>query len=198
MRTPGGSDGDLRDLRLHVLDDLAAVGADEHHHDAGDHLATTVARDRALANEGRQMDAGDVADPHRHAVPARLDQHVADLVEALDAALAAHEELLAGANEVATPAVALLRSIALEEVVERDVQRAQPVREDLDLVGLQLAAERVDLDDAGHRSAARRRRTSRAPSAAPSASGTLGVGLAGGAHVVGAHLELEDLAPGRS
>ena len=66
MITPGGSSRWISAIALFDgVHDVAAVRADEHHHDAGDRLALAVARDDAVAQRGADLAPRDV--PHEHA-----------------------------------------------------------------------------------------------------------------------------------
>ena len=181
---------DLRDPRLDVFDDFAPIGADEHHDDAGDDLAAPVPGHGTLADQRREVDAADVPDPHRDAVLAGLDQHVADLLEALDPALAADQQLLTGTDEVAAAGGRVVALERDEELAQGDVQGAQPIGQDLDLVGLELSAEGVDLDHAGHASdLVGDEPVEDHPQLHRRVTG-FGVGLAGRAHRLGTDLEL--------
>ena len=144
------------------------------------------------------MNASYIADSHGHAVLARLDQHVADLVEALDASLPADEQLLAGANEIAAARGGVVAFERLEQGIERDVQCAETVREHLHFVGLQLPAERVDLDDPGDRAQLISNEPVEHGAQLHRRVALLSVRLPSGAHIVGAHLELEDLTEARA
>ena len=123
--------------------------ADQHHHDTGDDLSSPVSRHGALTDQWREVDPADIADAHGHAVLASLDQHVADLLEAMNSTLPADEELLSGANEIPAAGGRVVALEGDEELAERDIERTQPVGQYFDLVGLQLSAKGVDLDDAG-------------------------------------------------
>ncbi len=69
LRALGQARRDLGELRLDVVDDGERVLAEALHGDAGDDLALAVQLGDAAALVGHQLDARDVAQQHRRAVP---------------------------------------------------------------------------------------------------------------------------------
>src|SRR5690606_33775409 len=109
-------------------------------------------------------------------------------------AFAADEELLAGPQQVAAAGRGVVLLERGEELAERDAERDQPVGKNLDLVGLQLAAEGVDLDDAGDRAQLEPDEpVEQGPELHRRVTGGR-VRLAGLARAIAPHLELQDLA----
>jgi hypothetical protein len=120
---------DLRDPVLDGVDDVAAVGAEQHHDDAGDGLVLAVVGDHAVAQGGAVADLGDVLDEHGLAVGLRLEDDVADVLEAGEHADGAQGERLGAAVEVAAGdgrarALEGLGELAEGEVVGGELGRA--------------------------------------------------------------------------
>ena len=142
---------DLLHLRLHGLDDVAAVGADQHHGRARDRLPFPVARDHAVTEGGADLHLRDVAHEQRRAVCAGAKDDVGDLLLVLEEPDAHQLERLGAAIEVAAAdrhVRALERS---SDVLQRHLVGVEPAAIDDDVVLLEVAAHRVHLDDARHR-----------------------------------------------
>ena len=98
----------------------------------------------------KRQDFTEIADRNRRALgPGRHDD-AAKVLEPGHQGLAPDERLLAGPFEVGTTSVGVVALERLEDVAEREVEGSQPSRVELDLVGLELATEAVDLDDPRH------------------------------------------------
>ena len=137
------------DLLLDVADDPPRVLADEHHHQPGDDLALAVAGHQPGADHRRGVDLGHVGDRHGDAV-ALVDDDRGDVGHVVRLALAADVPRLPLVHEVAAADVGVVHPQRVEDVGHRQVVGPELVGVELDLVGLQLAAVRVDLGHAGH------------------------------------------------
>jgi hypothetical protein len=156
MMTPGGRLClDLGDAVLDGVDDVAAVGAEQHHDDAGDGLVLAVVGDDAVAQGGAVADVGDVFDEDGLAVGGGLEDDVADVLEAGEGADGAEGEGLGAAVEVAAgdDAVGALEGVG--ELADREVVGGELGGLDDDLELLEVATHGVDLDDAGDAAQAR-------------------------------------------
>src|SRR5699024_5718447 len=85
------------------------------------------------------------------AIAARLDEDLIDLVQSVDQPFATDDELFTGAQDVPPACRRVVPLERLEYLVDREPECPQPFRQDLDFVGLEFPAERVDLDDARYR-----------------------------------------------
>src|SRR5262249_26792193 len=139
---------DVGDLGLHAVDDGAGVLAGQEHDDGGDGLAAAVSGGGPLANHGGELDVGDVADVDRRAAGVGVEDDLLQLLERAHEADAADDAELAVALEVAAAGVAVVAADGLEDAVDADPARGEALRVEPDLVGLQIAAQHVDLDDA--------------------------------------------------
>ena len=106
---------ELGDLGLHIGHDLAAVLADEHHHQPGDDLTLAVPGGQAGPNHRRGMNLGNPADGHGHAV-ALVDHDGRDVV---------HRPCLADSPDV--PGLALVDQVASAHVGVVVLQRVEHV-----------------------------------------------------------------------
>ncbi len=140
---------DLLDARAHVADHVAAVRAEEHHHDARHRLALALTRDDAVAERGRDLDLGDGAHEGRRAVVPGADDDVGDLRLIAEQPLPAYGVRLLAALDVAAADVEVGGAERLDHVGEREPVRLEPRAIDDDLELLELPAHRVDLDHAG-------------------------------------------------
>ncbi len=138
--------GDLGDLGLDVGDHVECVLAEARHDDAGGHLALAVQLGDAAPLGGHQLDAGDVAHPHRRAALG-LEHDVGDVLLALQVAATPHHVFLLGELHHPPADVAVGGADGLRDCIERDAVAGQAQRIDGDLV---LAHEAADAGDFGH------------------------------------------------
>jgi hypothetical protein len=91
-------------------------------------------------------------------VPSSIDadDDVLDVVLGGQEPLAADQVLLGVLLDVRAAGIGVVLLQRRDHVVEREVEAGQVIGTDLDLVGLELAAEGVDLDHAGHAAQPRR------------------------------------------
>nr|WP_293270617.1 hypothetical protein [Nannocystis sp.] len=146
---------DLGDAVLDGVDDVAAVGAEQHHDDAGDGLVLAVVGDDAVAEGGAVADGGDVLDEDGLALGGGLDDDVADVFEAGEGADGAEGEGLGAAVEVAAGDDAAGALEGVGELADREVVGGEPGGLDDHLKLLEVATHGVDLDDAGDAAQAR-------------------------------------------
>ena len=139
----------LVELGLHALGDGARVLAEQHEGDADHHLALAVHRRGAAAQARAEADITDGRDGDRHALRRRADDDRLEIVEALDQAGSADDQLLAIALDVPAAGVLVRAFERANDVLDRQPDRLQALRIDHHLVLLVLAAEAVHLDDAG-------------------------------------------------
>ena len=140
---------DLQDLGVHLLGDRARVRAQEHHHDPDDRLPATVARDGSLSDHRGELHAPEVLEVDRIAQCVPADDDLLEVLELVDQRLSADEVLLPRVGDVAAAHVAVVLLDGLEDPTQRDSEGLEAIGVDADLVGPQLSAEGVDLDDAG-------------------------------------------------
>ena len=118
----------LVDRLADPLHDLAAVLAAAHHHDAADHLAPAVARDRTLAQLGAVAHVGHVSHEHWNAACARPDHRPPDIIQAPDLADTAKDVLLGLMLEVATGRHRVVGLDGLDHVVQRQAEHDEALR----------------------------------------------------------------------
>ena len=148
-RTPCGQRAlDLADRLLDPADDVLRVLALEHDDHAGHDLALAVARDRALPRLGADDDVGHVAQVDRRAVLG-LEHDALDVRDVLEQADAAQVDLLPAAHDDAAAGVGVALLDGLDDVADGQAVLEQLLGRDQHLVLLDLAAEAVDLVDAG-------------------------------------------------
>ena len=92
----------------------------------------------------------DVRHPDRCAVATTVEDDVADVVERRHEAFASDQPLFGPVHDGTATSIAVVFLERREHAAQRDVVVEQLVRIDLDFIRLELAAERVHLDDAGH------------------------------------------------
>ncbi|OQC39631.1 MAG: hypothetical protein BWX64_01605 [Acidobacteria bacterium ADurb.Bin051] len=143
--------GDLGELALHPVDDDPRVLAHQHHDDADHRLAPPVAGHRPLAEHRRKLHGGDVADGHRGTRRVVGEDDRADGGQVGEQPLAADQVLLSLVHEVAAAHRAVARPQRGEDLAHREAVGGEPLGVEGHLEGLQLAAERVHLDDPRHR-----------------------------------------------
>ena len=130
-------------------DDRPPVGAAEHHDHAADDLACPVLDRAALTDRLAGRDLGHVADEDGR--PAlRLQRHRPDVVARLEKADAADEILLFAPLEDVPADVEVVPAERLADLPEGEVVGEELLRVHRHMVLLDVAAEGVDLADAGH------------------------------------------------
>lgn len=138
----------VRDLVLDKPDDLAAVGAAEHHRDPADDFLFAVHHGGALADGGPRRHFGYVPDEHGHPALGPQDDQ-SDVIHAPEQSDAADQVLLGGLLDDVSADVLVVPFQSLDHPAKRDTELAQLVRVDLDVILAEVAAEGVDLVDAG-------------------------------------------------
>ena len=139
---------DLVEPRRDALRGRPAVVADQQHGGA-DHGFLAVERGGTRAQRRPLLHLGHVADADRQAA-ARADDDVADLADAAHLPRRAHQVLLAVALDVACADVGVVRHQGRHDVAEGESVGDQPRRIGQHMELPLVAADRVDLDDAGH------------------------------------------------
>ena len=128
--------------------DGPAVLADEHEHRAHHHFAPVLGR-RARPQFAADADGGDIGDPHRDAA-AFADDDIGDVLHLLGATGDPQQPLRAVVLDEPGAAVVVVAPESVEHVGVGHAEGQQPgrVRRHQDL--LLVAADGIDLDDAGH------------------------------------------------
>ena len=139
----------LVELRLHALGHGARVLAEQHEGHADDHLALTVHRRGAAPQARAEAHVADGRHRYRYALRCRADDDRLQVVEALDQAGRADDELFAVALDVPAAGVLVRALERAYHVLDRQPDGLEAFRIDHHLVLLVLAAEAVHLDDAG-------------------------------------------------
>ena len=140
---------DLVQLDLDVPDHLAGILADQHHHGAGDDLPLAVHGDDAVAERRTDPDVRHPAQQRRGAVVVDGQHGVGDVLGVLELGLAADDDLLAVALDVAAAHVGVVLLEGGQHLAQRQLEPRHLPRVEHHLVLLDLAPHRVDLDDAG-------------------------------------------------
>ena len=140
---------DLGDALFDPLRHRAAVLTHQHHGDSGDRLPLSILGDAALPGGGSELHLRHVTDEHERA-PLGFEDDVAKVVEVLNHAEALNDLLLVLLGDIAAAGVAVVLLQCLAHVGERQVVRAQSLGVGEHLILFDVAAEAVDLDDAGH------------------------------------------------
>ena len=118
-------------------------------HDSGDDLLLAVAGHHAAPHIRAVLHVRDFPELQRHAVDF-ADGQVADVVERLEHADAAHQILLGADFDVLAADVAVVRVDRLDHIVVGDVVFAHQLRIQLHLVLQHMAAHRQDRGHARH------------------------------------------------
>ena len=141
---------DFLQLRCHALGHAAAVFADQQHGGADDRFLA-VQRSGTGAQFLAFPDLGHIADADRHAL-VRADDDVPDFGDVGDLARRADEVLLAVPLDVSRADICVVGCERRHDIAKRQLVRHQPGRIGKHVKLLLVAADGVDLDDAGHRS----------------------------------------------
>ncbi len=152
-RTPGAVD--LADPALHGPDDVAAVGAAEHHDHPADDLALPVLDGPALADGLTGRNLRHVPDEDGRS-RLGLQRDGADVPDGLEEPDAADEILLFAVLQDVAADVEVVPAEGLADFGQGQVVGVEPVRIDDDVILLDRPAEGVDLADAGDRLEQRR------------------------------------------
>jgi len=142
----------LVELLLHVLNDLAGIGAVAHDHNAADGFALAVQLRYAAPHVGPQLHRGHLPEQDRHPPLTHPDRHLPQVVQSLEIAPHAQYELLFRPFEGAAADFAVAAPHGRGHVGDRQVVGAQPNRVHSDLVLLDEPAHRGDLRHAFDRS----------------------------------------------
>ena len=151
LHTLGQPGSDLMELLLHRLDDLERVLLVAHDHDPLYDLALAVELGDTAPDVGPEDDLAQILDPDGRAELATADDDLFKVLDGLGVAVATDHVL--GAAELHEPAPDLGGAVAhcLHDLLNPDAVAAQPIRVDVDLVLLLVAAHRRHLGDPGHR-----------------------------------------------
>jgi len=135
---------------FHTVGNDAGILSNEHHGDADNNLSLAVLGSKALPNHGRKTHVTYV--PHEYGGAARgdSDDDILDIGKACDETFAPNQRLLFRALQISASGVRIVSAEAGNEFRKRYPVAGQLVVIDLHFVGLELAAVRVDFDDAGH------------------------------------------------
>src|SRR5262249_35001378 len=132
------------DLLPDALDDLARVLALAHQDDRLDQVVFVVLAEHPEADGGPDPDRSDVAHAHRRALLGR-HHDVLDVARGLHQADPAHHQRVFAATKIAAPGVRVIRGDGIEDLLERQLVSAQPLRVERDLVLLDAAAPGHDV-----------------------------------------------------
>ena len=99
---------------------------------------------------GANCTVGNVANEDGRSVVGGVKNDVLDVADAADQPFAADDSLLVVVDQVPAAGIAVVLAEGFENVAQRNVEVLQLLRVDLDLVGLQFAAKRVDFDNSRH------------------------------------------------
>ena len=151
-RHPLGEDAagvQLGDLFLDRGHHLPAAAAPDHQDDAGHVFPFAVLQHRAPAAGRTFAHGGHVLDQHRGAVHF-FQHHRFDVLDGLHQAQASHQGLLAPFLQDVAAGIGIAGGQGAEDLLQAEIEFPQPVRVHLHLVLLDVAAEGVDVGDAGH------------------------------------------------
>jgi hypothetical protein len=132
-----------------VADELARIGAAEAEHQPFDGLAAAVGGDGAVAGQRADLDARHVADADRDAV-AGVDNDGPDVVDSADAALDPHQRAILALVDAARAVIAAVGLDGAAKQIVGNAARGQRIVARHDLEGAHVAAEGVDVGDAGN------------------------------------------------
>ena len=135
MRVPSGSDGSIAaSFAFTASVDGARVLAHQHQRDADDDLALAVLRRRAAPEPRAELHVADRRDRDGHALRRRADDDAAEVVEVLDEAVGADDEVLAVVLDVAAAGVGVRLLERVDDLRDRDAGGLEPLRVEHDLV----------------------------------------------------------------
>ena len=149
-RRRAGPASSARELRLDRGDRLQRILARAHHDDAAGDLAFAVEFGDAAPHLRTDLDARDVAQPHRHAGVAREQRNPAKVLERLQVARRAHHVLGLAQFEHRAAGFLVRAADRLDHAAVWDAVGAQPVGIEHDLVLAHHAADRRDLGHVRH------------------------------------------------
>ena len=130
---------------------MQRVLAFTHDDDAGDRVAHAIQVGDAAPDVRSERHVADVAHTDRHAAVASCEDDVADVRRRFRVAASAHHVFGAGHLDQTAADVVVSRAHRVEDFRDRQVEGAQTIRIDLNLVLSHEAAERRDFRDAWYR-----------------------------------------------
>src|SRR3954471_22714560 len=127
---------------------VAAVRADQHHHDASHYFTFAIHRDHAVAQGLSDFYLRHVSHEHRRAIGGSGQNHVADFGLVHQQPTTADQERLFTALHVAATRAHVCGFECIDHVTDPKTTRLELIVIQMNLKLLQFAAERVDLDHA--------------------------------------------------
>ncbi len=139
---------DLGQPRLDAGHDALGVGAAQAEHQPLHRFALTISGHRTIAGQGAETDFCDIADAHHLAVPG-LQNDGFYVVDRTDRPFGAHQQGFLAIVEAAGAVVAVVGFQHRLQILQRQAAGGQALRLRHDLEGAHLAAQAVDVGDAG-------------------------------------------------
>ena len=138
----------LLDRLLDLLDDTVRIDTVADHRYATRHVPFAVQVGDPAPHVGSEVDAGDVLDQDRGAIGLGAEAHALDVGDALDIASTPHHVLASCPLDDPASDVVVALAHRVDDPVEGQVEGEERVGVDLDLVLLDVAAERRDFGHA--------------------------------------------------
>ena len=140
----------LGQARAYRVDHLRGVGAAQAHDQTFNRLADAVDGHCAVAGQTAVADFGQVSHAQRHAV-ARRHHNAAQVVQGGDRTFRAHDQCIVAIAQTAGPVVAVVALHRAGHVPEMQPRRRQPGTVRRHQEGAYLAAQCIEIGDAGNR-----------------------------------------------